>query len=78
MQRGRAGAYQPLAEEFSRRLKGLQDTGEIIDPRAAQIERLKEENAELRGRVSHRDAELAGSKMLGRQGKSGPRSGWKG
>lgn len=55
-----AGAYQHLAEEFSRRLKELQDAGEIVDPRAAQIERLKKkENAELRGRISHRDAEVA-------------------
>ncbi|WND15920.1 hypothetical protein [Streptomyces violaceus] len=54
----RAGAYQHLAEEFSRRLEELQDAGEIVDPRAAQIERLKK-NAELRGRISHRDAEVA-------------------
>ncbi|MCX4425982.1 hypothetical protein [Streptomyces mirabilis] len=55
----RAGADQHPAEEFSRRLKELQDAGEIVDPRAAQIERLKKENAELRGRISHRDAEVA-------------------
>ncbi|MFF1360935.1 hypothetical protein [Streptomyces sp. NPDC058297] len=55
----RTGAYQHLAEEFSRRLKELQDAGEIVDPRAAQIERLKKGNAELRGRISHRDAEVA-------------------
>ncbi|WP_194539851.1 hypothetical protein [Streptomyces galilaeus] len=32
----------------------LQDDGEIIDPRAAQIERLKKENVELRGRRARR------------------------
>lgn len=55
----RAGAYQHLAEEFTRRLKDLQDAGDIIDPRAAQVERLKRENAELRERISRRDQALA-------------------
>ncbi len=55
----RPGAYQHLAEEFERRLRALQDAGEIIDLRAAQIERLKEENAQLRKRIADRDAQLA-------------------
>ncbi|MGW1197251.1 hypothetical protein ACWD4B_15655 [Streptomyces sp. NPDC002536] len=55
----RPGPYQHLAEEFERRLRALQDAGEIVDPRAAQIERLKAENAELKKRVADRDEELA-------------------
>lgn len=55
----RPGAYQHLAEEFERRLRELRDAGEILDPRVAQIERLKKENAELRKRISARDEQLA-------------------
>jgi hypothetical protein len=53
----RPGPYQHLAEEFERRLKALQDAGTIPDPRAAQIERLKEANTELKKRLEARDAE---------------------
>jgi DNA repair exonuclease SbcCD ATPase subunit len=55
----RPGPYQHLAEEFERRLKTLQATGEVVNPRDAQIERLKTEVAELKERVTRRDAELA-------------------
>lgn len=55
----RPGAYQHLAEEFTSRVQALQDAGEIVDPRAGQLERLKKENAELRDWVSRRDSELA-------------------
>ncbi|WP_431040773.1 hypothetical protein ACQUSR_01940 [Streptomyces sp. P1-3] len=55
----RPGAYQHLAEEFERRVQELQAAGEIIDPRAAQVERLKAENAELKKRIADRDQELA-------------------
>ncbi|MFI9781401.1 hypothetical protein ACIHCV_43525 [Streptomyces sp. NPDC051956] len=55
----RPGPYQHLAEEFERRLTALRDAGEIVDPRAAQIERLKAEVAELKNRVTKRDEELA-------------------
>ncbi|WP_309238999.1 hypothetical protein [Streptomyces lunaelactis] len=55
----RPGAYQHLAEEFARRLQELQDAGEVVDPRTAQIERLKKENTELRHRIARRDGELA-------------------
>ncbi|MEV5281729.1 hypothetical protein [Streptomyces sp. NPDC052811] len=55
----RPGAYQHLAEEFTARVQALQDAGELVDPRAARLERLKKENAELRDRVSRRDKELA-------------------
>ncbi|GGZ63778.1 hypothetical protein [Streptomyces rubiginosohelvolus] len=55
----RPGTYQHLAEEFERRIKRLQDTGEIVDPRVAQIERLKSQNAELKLRIAKRDKENA-------------------
>ncbi|MEU4080038.1 hypothetical protein DEJ45_33015 [Streptomyces venezuelae] len=63
----RRGAYQHLAEEFERRLREFRDAGEILDPRVAQIDRLKKENAELRKRIGARDeqlAELTDSKSL--------------
>ncbi|WP_405186533.1 hypothetical protein OG582_21110 [Streptomyces anulatus] len=55
----RPGPYQHLAEEFERRLRALQEAGEVVDPRVAQIERLKTQVAELKERVARRDAELA-------------------
>jgi len=54
----RPGPYQHLAEEFERRLAALQAAGEILDPREAQITRLKADNAELRGRVTRLDARV--------------------
>nr|WTB09089.1 hypothetical protein OG546_35695 [Streptomyces antimycoticus] len=51
----RLGPYQHLAEEFERRLAALQQAGEIVDPRAAQIERLKAQVAHLKDRVAKRD-----------------------
>ncbi|MFB7634656.1 hypothetical protein ACFC0M_27415 [Streptomyces sp. NPDC056149] len=63
----RPGPYQHLAEEFERRLKALQEAGQIVDPRAAQIERLKAQVAELKERLAKRDealAELAAFKTL--------------
>ncbi|MFD6228817.1 hypothetical protein ACFWFZ_18310 [Streptomyces sp. NPDC060232] len=48
----RPGPYQHLAEEFERRVRAAQEAGEIIDPRDAQIERLKAENAGLRERLA--------------------------
>ncbi|MFE5097866.1 hypothetical protein ACFRCI_48455 [Streptomyces sp. NPDC056638] len=55
----RPGTYQHLAEEFERQVKELQNAGVIVDPRAAQIERLKAEKAELKKRIADRDEELA-------------------
>ncbi|MEU0350891.1 hypothetical protein ABZ302_29320 [Streptomyces sp. NPDC006237] len=55
----RPGPYQHLAAEFERRLQELRATGQIADPRAAQIERLKKKNAELKERIAARDTELA-------------------
>ncbi|MGW2346670.1 hypothetical protein [Streptomyces sp. NPDC001661] len=55
----RPGAYQYLAEEFERRVKQLQDAGKIVDPRVAQIERLKRQNTELKERITKRDERIA-------------------
>jgi uncharacterized protein (DUF3084 family) len=55
----RPGPYQHLAEEFERRLKALQDAGEIVDPREGQIDQLKADNADLRERLARRDARIA-------------------
>lgn len=63
----RPGPYQHLGEEFERRLRTLQEAGQITDPRAAQIERLKAQVAELKERVARRDealSELTGFKTL--------------
>ncbi|GHE38696.1 hypothetical protein ABZ508_14235 [Streptomyces lavendulocolor] len=54
----RPGPYQHLAQEFERRLSALRNAGTVPDPRAAQIERLKEANAALKSRLDQRDAEL--------------------
>ncbi|MEV6803188.1 hypothetical protein [Streptomyces sp. NPDC051132] len=54
----RPGPYQHLAEEFERRLQALQDAGQIPDPRAGQIERLKAEVMELKDRITARDAKI--------------------
>ncbi|MEU1513198.1 hypothetical protein ABZ490_13715 [Streptomyces sp. NPDC005811] len=55
----RPGSYQHLAEEFEGRLRALQEAGQCVDPRAAQIERLKVQVAELKYRLAKRDAALA-------------------
>ncbi|WP_371617190.1 hypothetical protein [Streptomyces sp. NBC_00454] len=63
----RPGPYQHLGEEFERRLRTLQEAGQITDPRAAQLERLKAQVAELKERVARRDealSELTGFKTL--------------
>lgn len=56
----RPGPYQHLAEEFERRLTELRETGVIPDPRAAQIERLKEQVSGLKERLAARDAQIDG------------------
>ncbi|MEU8893927.1 hypothetical protein [Streptomyces sp. NPDC048442] len=55
----REGPYQHLGEEFERRLRTLQEAGEVIDPRIAQIERLKAKVAELKERLAQRDETVA-------------------
>ncbi|MCW8097063.1 hypothetical protein [Streptomyces tauricus] len=49
-----------LAEEFERRLTELRKTGVIPDPRAAQIERLKEQVSGLKERLAARDEQIDG------------------
>ncbi|MGA5135288.1 hypothetical protein ACPCTO_36500 [Streptomyces olivoreticuli] len=44
--------YTHLRVEFERRLQLLQQAGKIPDPREAQIDRLKMENAKLRERLA--------------------------
>ncbi|MFG2386046.1 hypothetical protein [Streptomyces avermitilis] len=56
----RLGPYQHLAEEFERRLAELRETGVIPDPRAAQIERLKEQVSGLKERLAARDEQIGG------------------
>nr|WP_087882365.1 hypothetical protein [Streptomyces alboflavus] len=55
----RPGPYQHLAEEFERRVKEAQATGIVTDPKVSQIERLKAQVAELKERLTERDADLA-------------------
>ncbi|MFK8846227.1 hypothetical protein [Streptomyces sp. Ac-502] len=56
----RPGPYQHLAEEFERRVKDAQAAGIVTDARTSQIERLKAQVAELKERLTERDADLAG------------------
>ncbi|MYS80028.1 hypothetical protein [Embleya scabrispora] len=44
--------YSHLRVEFERRLRALQDAGEIPDPREARVARLKAENAKLKARIA--------------------------
>jgi hypothetical protein len=55
----RPGPYQHLAAEFHRRLAALRQAGTLPDPRAAQIARLKADNARLQQRIAARDAAIA-------------------
>ncbi|MEV4019785.1 hypothetical protein AB0J35_55815 [Nonomuraea angiospora] len=55
----RPGPYQHLAEEFERRLRAHQEAGQVFDPRIAQIERLKTQVADLKERLTKRDATVA-------------------
>ncbi|WP_405884626.1 hypothetical protein OG762_41610 [Streptomyces sp. NBC_01136] len=55
----RPGPYQHLAAEFDQRLDALHQAGTIPDPKAAQMERLKNANAALKKRLEQSDAELA-------------------
>ncbi|MCX5276780.1 MULTISPECIES: hypothetical protein [Streptomyces] len=51
----RAGPYQHLGDEFVRRLAAHREARKMPDPRDAQIERLKAQNAELKSRVASKD-----------------------
>ncbi|MFJ8669896.1 hypothetical protein [Streptomyces sp. NPDC093600] len=52
------GPYQHLAEEFERRLAALRNAGATPDPRAAQVERLKNQVAGLKDRLDERQEQL--------------------
>lgn len=47
--------YAHLREEFEQRFERLRQAGETPDPRAAQINRLKNEIAALKARLTHAD-----------------------
>ncbi|MEK2477144.1 hypothetical protein [Streptomyces noursei] len=50
--------YSHLRVEFERRLNAMRETGEIPDPREAQITRLKAENAKFRERLAASEQEI--------------------
>lgn len=54
-----ARPYSHLREEFEQRLKALNATGDLPDPRDAQIERLKNEVDTLKQRIASRDQTVA-------------------
>lgn len=59
--------YAHLREEFEARLQAIRAAGDIPDPRAAQVTRLKNENERLRQRLSTHEqtiAELSDLKTL--------------
>jgi len=47
--------YARLREEFEARLATIRETGDLPDPREAQISKLKNEIASLKERLAHRD-----------------------
>ena len=51
--------YAHLRQEFEQRLQALHTTGELPDPRDAQIARLKNEIAALKQRITRRDTAIA-------------------
>jgi hypothetical protein len=53
------GTYQHLAEEFERRREALLAAGVTVDPRAAQIDRLRQKVDVLHARVTDRDEQIA-------------------
>jgi len=51
--------YSHLKADFERRLEQMRADGHLPDPRAAQISRLKDDNARLRGRLHEREQQVA-------------------
>lgn len=51
--------YAHLRAEFEDRLKRLEDTGTTPDPKIAQVDRLKTENAKLRDRLTQAEQAIA-------------------
>ncbi|WP_242572829.1 hypothetical protein [Streptomyces sp. NP-1717] len=64
------GLYQHLAQEFERRLVSRREAEEMADPREAQIERLKADQATLKRRLAEREAEVAELKAFRQQAAS--------
>ena len=64
---GKPGPWQHLAAEFRQRLTALRDTGDIPDPRDAQITRLKAGNQALRHRLGEQDTVIAGATAFRQQ-----------
>ena len=62
--------YAHLREEFEARLAAIRETGDLPDPREAQIHRLKDENAALRQRLTDRGETIAELTELRRQALS--------
>ncbi|GAA1897683.1 hypothetical protein GCM10009837_19990 [Streptomyces durmitorensis] len=62
--------YARLRAEFERRLQALQDTGEITDPREAQITRLKTENTKLKERLTRSEQMI--DELADFRGRPGP------
>jgi hypothetical protein len=54
----RPGPYQHLAEEFERRRNAQLQAGHNPDPRAGEIDRLKQNNAHLKDRLTQRDTTI--------------------
>jgi hypothetical protein len=52
-------SYGHLKDEFARRLAQMQADGNLPDPRAAQIVRLKDENTHLRQRLLESEQQIA-------------------
>jgi hypothetical protein len=52
--------YLHLKNEFEHRLARMQAEGHLPDPRAAQVIRLKDDNARLRQRATEREQAIAG------------------
>jgi DNA repair exonuclease SbcCD ATPase subunit len=50
--------YTHLRAEFERRLNAMREAGEILDPREAQIARLKAENTKLKERLTQAAQEV--------------------
>ena len=50
--------YARLREEFENRLKRLRETGQTPDPKIAQVDRLKAENAKLKERLTQAEQSI--------------------
>jgi len=67
---GNPGPWQHLADQFHSRLSVLRGTGDLPDPRDAQIARLKADNTALRQRLTEQDAIITGHTTFRQQATS--------